>query len=145
MTDGESEEVSLLLVEDSPADVYLVEEAMRFEGLPFRIEVVEDGESAIRRIDSIDEQREGRVPTVMLLDMNVPRRTGLEVLARLRQSQRCRNIPVVMISSSDLQTERQRALELGAADYFRKPSTLDEFMELGKVVRRLHERCRAAS
>ncbi len=79
----------------------------------------------------------------MLLDMNVPRRSGLEVLARLRQSQRCKGVPVVMISSSDLQVERERALELGAADYFRKPSSLDEFMELGKVVRRLHEQCTA--
>ena len=141
--DGESEEILLLLVEDSPADVYLVEEAMRSEGLPFSIDVAEDGESAIRKIDAMDARAEIRIPTVMLLDMNVPRRTGLEVLARLRQSERCKDIPVVMISSSDLPTERQRALQLGAADYFRKPSSLDEFMELGKVVRRLHERCGA--
>lgn len=138
--------ISLLLVEDSPADIFLVKEAMRSEGLTFQMEVAEDGESAIRFLDRIDANREMAPPSLILLDINIPRRSGTEVLERLRQTDRCRRVPVVVISSSDSPADRQGALELGACEYFRKPSTLDEFMQLGQLIRRLHERkARAAA
>jgi CheY-like chemotaxis protein len=139
-----AEEISLLLVEDSPADVFLVETAMREEGLCFDLKVLEDGESAIQMIDRVDAEAE-RAPSFLLLDVNVPRKDGTQVLERVRRSPRCGKIPVVVISSSDAPADRQRALDMGATEYFRKPSTLVEFMQLGKVVRRLHEKRNAAA
>lgn len=139
MGGNESELLSLLLVEDSPADVYLVKEAIQEEGLRFQLQVVGDGEKAIQIIDRVDAGEGIAVPNLILLDMSVPRRNGIEVLQRVRSSPRCGKVPVVMISSSDSPVERKRAFELGATEYFRKPSTLTDFMQLGKLVRRLHE------
>lgn len=132
------EQLSLLVVEDSPADVFLVREAMKEEGLGCRMEVADDGEAAIRILDRVDAGAE-TVPNLLLLDVNVPRQDGNEVLERIRRSPRCGKTPVVMMSTSDVPSERQRAFDLGATEYFRKPSTLTEFMQLGKLVRRLLE------
>jgi len=134
-----TEQLWLMLVEDSPADVYLVQEAVREEGLRFDWKVAEDGEAAIKLIDMVDANSDVSVPRLLLLDLNVPRRNGIHVLEHFRQSGRCGAVPVVMISSSDSPAERNRALELGATEYFRKPSGLDEFMQLGQLVRRLVE------
>jgi len=139
---SEIERFSLLLVEDSPADVYLVRTAMVQEGLNVDLNVVEDGEQAIEIVNRVDAGRGTRAPDLMLLDINVPRRTGNEVLERIRRSPRCAHIPVLMISSSDSPAERGRAFELGANGYFRKPSSLSEFMQLGKLVRQLHDQSR---
>ncbi len=137
--------LSLLLVEDSPADVYLVREAMLQEALNVEIEVAEDGERAMQILDRVDTGQVTRAPELMLLDINVPRRTGNQVLARIRSSPRCAHIPVIMISSSDSPAERNRAFKQGATAYFRKPSSLSEFMELGKLVRELHQQFRRPS
>ncbi len=131
--------LTVLLVEDSPADVFLVKHAIAQEGLDFTLELAEDGDTAIAFIDRVDDHEVRRAPDVMLLDLNVPCRTGTEVLERVRRSPRCSGIPVVMISSSDSPEERRRAFDLGATEYFRKPSTLHEFMSLGKLVRDLHQ------
>jgi CheY-like chemotaxis protein len=132
------EHFSLLVVEDSPADVFLVKEAMKEEGLGCHVEVADDGETAIEILDRVDDGSKS-APNLLLLDINVPRQTGTEVLERLRRSPRCGTTPVVMMSTSDEPAERQRAFALGATEYFRKPSTLSEFMQLGKLVRRLLE------
>jgi len=129
----------LLLVEDSPADVYLVQEAVRQEGLDLEWGVAEDGESAIQLIELMDTEKGTSIPKLLLLDINIPRRSGNQVLEKFRNSARCRGIPVVMISSSDSAAERKRASDQGASVYFRKPSSLDEFMLLGGIVRRLIE------
>jgi CheY-like chemotaxis protein len=130
-------ELSVLLVEDSPADVFLVRRALQESGGSFHLEVADDGEKAIRILDGVDAGTGATAPDILVLDVNVPRKTGNEVLERIRKSPRCGKIPVVMISSSDSPDDRRRALELGATEYFRKPSTLAEFMQLGKLVRRL--------
>jgi CheY-like chemotaxis protein len=134
---SEAERLSLFLVEDSPADVFLVEEAMRQEGLDFKIEVAADGEMAMQMVERMDRETETPPPGVMLLDINLPRCTGDEILERVRRSPRCASVPVVVISSSDSPAERRRAFELGANAYFRKPSSLNEFLALGKLVRQL--------
>lgn len=137
MTPAPAVAVNVLLVEDSPADVYLVREAMKAEGAPFHIQVAEDGELAMEMLDRVEAEG-GPAPDVLLLDLNVPRRDGIQILERVRRSARCRDIPVVVMSSSDSPVDRQRALSLGATQYFRKPSTLDEFMQLGRLVLLVH-------
>ena len=139
------EQLSLLLVEDSPADVFLVKEAMREEGLSFNLSVASDGESAMRILDLVDAGPENAAPNLLLLDVNVPRRTGIEVLERLRRSPRCGKIPVVIISSSDSPADRRLAHDMGATEYFRKPSNLADFMKLGQLVRRLHEEAQGSA
>src|SRR5258706_15022741 len=111
--------LTLLLVEDNPADVFLVKEAMREEGLACDFQVVEDGEKAIAFMDRLDAGIE-TPPDLLLLDLNVPRRTGDEVLERIRKSSKCAKLAVVVITSSDSPHDRQRAKDLGADEYVRK-------------------------
>jgi len=128
--------VKLLVVEDSPADVFLVKEAMNLEGLSFQIEVLDDGEAAIQALNRVDDCCD-TPPSAVLVDLNIPRKDGIQVLDRLRESPRCGAIPAIVFSSSDSPADRQRALSHGASEYFRKPSGLDEFMQLGPMMRRL--------
>lgn len=125
----------ILLAEDNNADVYLVRISLRQHGIPNDLHVVKDGEEAIDFIKAADQG--GPVPGLVLLDLNLPKRTGQEILEHLRNSKRWAEVPVIVMSSSDSPSDRAKAAKLGVGDYFRKPSRLDEFMRLGDVVKRV--------
>ncbi|HEY7305539.1 MAG TPA: response regulator [Bryobacteraceae bacterium] len=127
----------ILLVEDCQADVFLVKEAIRKEGLPAQLQVLNDGEKAVRFIDQIDAGGEATCPNLLLLDLNLPRISGEDVLRRLRKSPKCGHIPVVILTSSDAPSDRERATRLGISEYFRKPSSLNEFMQVGGLIHRI--------
>jgi len=74
---------------------------------------------------------------MVILDLNLPKKPGREVLQRMRQSPRCSNATVVVVTSSDSQKDREDVATLGASAYFRKPSEYDSFMKLGDLVKRL--------
>jgi CheY-like chemotaxis protein len=76
-------------------------------------------------------------PHLFLLDLNLPKKTGGQILERVRQSPRCGQIPVVILTSSDSQRDKAQAANLNATGYFRKPSRLDDFMKLGPYIRDL--------
>jgi len=136
MRDGR---VNILLIEDAEPDVFLVREALKTAGLNFELSVLDDGEKAIEFIDRLDANHADDCPQLVLLDLNLPKRTGDQILDYMRHSQRCKDIPVVVVTSSDSPRDRAAAARLGATRYFRKPSRLDEFMQLGPIVRELVE------
>jgi CheY-like chemotaxis protein len=124
--------VKILLAEDNPADVYLIEEALREHQVPFEITVAEDGEAAIAMIVA------GKVaPDLILLDLNMPKRSGGEVLTHLREQPHCSTLPVIVLTSSDSPADREEALRLGATSYIRKPTGLDEFLQIGAAIKQL--------
>jgi CheY-like chemotaxis protein len=125
----------VLLVEDNAADANLVEEALAEAQLECALEIVRDGSKAIELIDRVDADDRQPPPDLVLLDLNLPPVGGERVLQRIRRSPRCNGIKVLIVSSSDAPSDRERAMNLGATGYFRKPSSLDEFMELGHRVR----------
>lgn len=127
----------LLLVEDNLADAYLVREAIRLHEVPLEMQIVEDGAEAIGLFDNIEADTRLACPQAVLLDLNLPKRPGVDVLRRIRQSRRCSWIPVVVITSSDSARDREATATLGADYYFRKPSTYDEFMKLGLLLRQI--------
>jgi two-component system, chemotaxis family, response regulator Rcp1 len=124
----------LLLVEDNGADVFLVEQALEFFQVPLRLEVAEDGEVACQYFEKADQDSSIPCPRVLLLDLNLPKRSGADVLEQVRKSNRCRNVPVVVLTSSDSPEDRQRAASLGADRYFRKPTSYREFLQIGAVL-----------
>jgi chemotaxis family two-component system response regulator Rcp1 len=124
-----------LLVEDNRIDVLMVEEAIELQGLPIELHVAEDGERACDFLAQADETPEAVKPDVLLLDLNLPKRSGKEVLARLRHGKACKDIPVLIITSSDTARERDELAKLGVAGYFRKPASYDDFMKLGQVLK----------
>ncbi len=130
----------ILLIEDSSADVYLVRESLTKHLKQFELQVVNDGEKAFKWIEAADSDASTQCPSLMLLDLNLPKRSGQEILQRLRQSPRCGHVPVVILTSSDSPADRAETAKLGATAYFRKPPDLEEFMQIGMVVERVLDR-----
>jgi CheY-like chemotaxis protein len=132
-----------LLAEDNPGDVFLIRRALEKHGLEAKLDVVEEGQAAIRYLDDVDADPNVPAPDVALLDLNLPRASGSRILARIRQSTRCNAIPTIIVTSSDSPLDRDSAARLGATAYFQKPGDLLGFMQLGLVVRNALENAAA--
>jgi chemotaxis family two-component system response regulator Rcp1 len=130
--------LNLLLAEDNLPDALLVREVIRLENLPLDVYAVPDGEKALEFIARSDEHEDAPHPDLLLLDLNLPKRDGFEVLKRLRESAKYGRIPVLVMTSSDAPADRARASDFGAA-YFRKPPSYGEFLRLGDVLRKMVE------
>ena len=127
----------IIVVEDNEPDVFMVREALERADLEFELQVMDDGEKAVNLVEKIDQGEAVPQPDLVLLDLNLPRKSGVQVLERLRKSPRCARTPVVILTSSDSPKDRLHAELLGATQYFQKPSRLQEFMKLGPLVREL--------
>ncbi len=127
------------IAEDNPADVYLIEEALRLHKFTYRLTTADNGEDMLNMIAGLDRDLSESCPDLFLIDLNLPRRSGDEILARLRHSSRCGKVPAIVITSSDSPQDRARARELGASFYFRKPADLERFMAIGEIVRKFLE------
>jgi DNA-binding response OmpR family regulator len=127
----------ILVVEDNEADVFLVKEAIREAGLDVKLDVARDGEQALRLFEEADLDESAPRFALVILDINLPRKQGNEVLASMRQSARCGNAPVIATSSSESPHDREAMMMLGANIYFHKPTVYDEYMKLGKLIKSL--------
>lgn len=128
--------IEVLLVEDDPGDVLMTREAFEDHKLGNRLQVVSDGEEALAYL-----RREGRFadavrPDLVLLDLNLPRRDGREVLAEIKKDPNLQHIPVVVLTTSSLHEDILRSYELHANAYVTKPVDFDKFIE---VVRQIDE------
>jgi chemotaxis family two-component system response regulator Rcp1 len=128
--------LNLLLAEDNLPDALLVREAIRMEDLPLEVHIASDGERAIDFISRAEKDPNAPFPDLLLLDLNLPKVDGFEVLRRIRGSERCKTIPVLIVTSSDSPTDRSEAAKLGAS-YFRKPVSYSEFVKIGAFLRQL--------
>jgi len=122
---------TVLLVEDSPTDVFVIKEVLGGCAVNFRVDVAQDGQEALRYLQ---DSSSGSCPALVLLDLNIPKVNGLEVLRKLRASPRCQRTPVIVVSSSRADEDRGMAEQLGANAYFQKPADLESYRELGQVV-----------
>lgn len=122
----------ILLAEDNPADVFLIRTALEEHGVKVPLEVVADGTEVFEAL-----RQEETLPVhqlkLIILDLNLPRHDGIEILQRLRDTEQLNTIPVVVLTSSDSPRDRIVASQLGATRYLRKPSNLDQFLLLGSV------------
>jgi CheY-like chemotaxis protein len=124
----------VLLIEDNLPDVMLVRHALDECGLDVALEVIYDAEEAAAYISRMGETEDAQCPDIVLLDLNVPKGDGLELLATFRTSPKCPDLPIVIMTSSDSPRDRTRATEIGATRYFRKPIDLDQYLRLGALV-----------
>jgi CheY-like chemotaxis protein len=130
--------LNILMVEDNLADALLLREAIQMEGLDLNIQPATDGEMAIAAIERAEKDPDAAPLDAVLLDLNLPRVDGFEVLRRIRSSQRFQNLPVIVITSSDSLADRREGANLGAA-YFRKRPDYDEFLKVGSAIRQFLE------
>lgn len=126
-------ENKILHVEDNPDDVMLMNLAFSRAGIGARLHVVNDGDEAIAALEN-SAQAGGAPPVCVLLDVKLPRVSGLEVLAWIRNQPRLKRLPVILLTSSSQTTDINRAYDLGANSFLVKPPDLDSLTQLVKTV-----------
>jgi CheY-like chemotaxis protein len=124
--------IEILLIEDNPADVRLTVEALKDARVPNRLHVARDGVEAMRMLKGDAVPR----PDLILLDLNLPRKNGREVLAEIKQDEALRHIPVVILTTSQAEQDAVQSYRLGANAFITKPAEIDRFFE---VIRSLEE------
>lgn len=124
-----TQSLEILIVDDSPGDVGLVEEAFRDWRLTNHLSVVEDGEDALRYLRKEPPYNYVPTPDLILLDLNLPKKDGRSVLAEIKQDERLRSIPVVVLTTSDAEQDVLRAYQLHANCYMTKPVHMDDFLK----------------
>jgi two-component system response regulator len=124
----------ILLVEDNPDDVALTLRALKKNQILNKVIVARDGSEALDFLFGTEDSPPIEMPEVILLDINMPRMSGLEVLKRIRADERTRLLPVVVLTTSDEDRDRINSYSLGANSYISKPV---EFEDFNKVVKQL--------
>jgi CheY-like chemotaxis protein len=120
--------IEVLLVEDDPGDVLLTREALSGCGIANNLTVVMDGEDAIDFLRKRAGFGDAPTPDLVLLDLNLPRRDGREVLGHIKGDPQLRRIPVVILTTSDAEVDVQAAYDLHANAYVRKPADFARFV-----------------
>jgi chemotaxis family two-component system response regulator Rcp1 len=126
----------ILLVEDNPADVLLIHQSLTEHGMKPQLFVARDGDEAIKLLEQIDNSVVP-CPELVILDINLPKKTGFEVLRSIRASVKCAKVPVAVLTSSNALRDRQQAARLGATVYLVKPNDLTEFLRIGGKLKNL--------
>lgn len=122
----------ILIAEDNEDDILLIREAFEEVNMVNRIAVVRDGEEALAYLRGKEPYRDALLPGMVLLDINMPKKTGLEVLTEVKADPRFRALPVVMLTVSERDEDIIRSFEQGACSYIRKPVTFTRFITVVK-------------
>jgi chemotaxis family two-component system response regulator Rcp1 len=130
--------VEILLVEDDAQDAQLAREGLQEWGLPCDLTVVEDGVTALAYLRGEGEYAGSLLPDLILLDLKLPKKSGLEVLAEIKADEALRQIPVIILTTSDAPDDIFDAYDLQASMYITKPSDLQEFERVMKSIHDLY-------
>jgi CheY-like chemotaxis protein len=130
-----SERPAIVLVEDSPADCYLFQEALKAHSVETDLVVFHDGEDAMSFL--LDAETNGPRPQLFVLDLNLPKVDGFTLLQHLRASVRFAQSLVIILTSSNNPADQTESLKLGATRYFRKAESVTEFLDIGREIKSL--------
>lgn len=126
--------VEILLVDDNIGDVVLTKEALKGAEFPNRVSVVRDGCEALEFLRRTGKFANASRPDLILLDINMPRKNGCEVLEEVRSDEDLRLIPIVILTSSEAEDDIRRSCELGANCFVTKPADLDEMVRVVQAI-----------
>jgi len=127
----------ILLVEDNDADVYLVRKALQTTDLRFELTVLQDGAEALAFVLREGKHCARSVPDLVVLDLNLPKADGLQVLRTIRERETFSSVPVAVLSSSASPKDRDESGKLSVDRYIQKPADLEEFLQIGQVLKEL--------
>ena len=130
MTESFVDVVDVLLVEDDPGDVLMTREAFEHHKLRNKLHVVADGVEALQFLRREGEHADAPRPGLVLLDLNLPRKDGREVLAEIKSDESLRTIPVVVLTTSEAEEDILRSYDLHANAYVTKPVDFDRFIDV---------------
>jgi two-component system, chemotaxis family, response regulator Rcp1 len=131
---GATRVCEILLVEDNPADARLTREALSESHMLNRLHHVKDGVEALQFLRCEDAFIDAPVPDVILLDLNLPRKDGRQVLSEMKQDPLLRTIPVVILTTSEAESDIMRSYELHANCYITKPVDLEKFIQIVRSI-----------
>ncbi len=126
--------IEILMVEDNPADARLTKEAFKDAKVLNNMHVVPDGEEAMMFLKKAGKYNESPRPDLILLDLNLPKKDGREVLSEIKMDQDLKRIPVVILTTSEDDKDIFTAYDLHANAYVKKPVDLDQFMKIVEAV-----------
>lgn len=126
------EPIEILLVEDNPGDIRLIQEAFKESGFSSHLNIARDGEQALAFLRQQGEYAKSPRPAFVILDLNLPRKDGREVLAEIKKEKGLRQIPVVILSTSTSAEDVLRAYDLHANCYVPKPLDIERLVQLGR-------------
>jgi two-component system response regulator len=126
---------NIFLAEDSRADAYLIELALREHGIAFELRAVFDGEEALKAVGTFGKAG-APCPDIALIDQNMPREDGGTVMRLIREHPECASIPIIIMSSTESRGDQCMVEQFGAV-FFRKPNNLPAFLELGALTKSL--------
>jgi len=129
--------LTIIMVEDSPVDIYLIRWVLKVHELSHVLEVIDNGDRAMDYVNQLTHEERRKSPTIMLLDLTLPQRDGREILRQIKSIPQGADIRVVIVTGSTNPTDRRETLAMGADAYFAKPNHLNEFMQLGDLIKHL--------
>ena len=130
MNEIEAHPIEILLVEDSPSDTELTVEALKGAKVRNHLSIVEDGVQAMEFLRRLGSYAQAPRPDLIMLDLNLPRKDGREVLAELKADEKLKTIPVVVLTTSSAEQDVLRAYNLHANCYITKPVDFNQFLEV---------------
>jgi CheY-like chemotaxis protein len=130
-----SKTFAIFVVEDNPADVYLIRQALRKAGVNFELSVIDDGAEGMSFVRNFKKSPENRRPDLAILDLNLPSNGGIEILAAIRRNNDLADVPVVIVTSSCAPLESAQAEALRISRFITKPPDLADFLQIGNVVK----------
>lgn len=133
---GTKDKPRILLVEDNPGDIRLTQEALKESELDVHLDVVSDGEQAVDFLLRKGKYGSSPRPHIILLDLNLPKKNGIEVLREIKVHDSLKKIPIVVLTTSDADHDISKAYGLGANCYILKPVDFDDF---ARVIRLIEE------
>lgn len=128
MLSGASDKLEILLVEDNPGDIRLIVETLKEGRKDYNINVVKDGEEAVNYLLKRDNHKSATTPDIILLDLKLPRKDGIEVLKEIKGDESLKSIPVIVLTSSNADDDIANAYKNHANCYITKPIDLDKFV-----------------
>jgi chemotaxis family two-component system response regulator Rcp1 len=129
----------IVVIEDNSADVFLLRRALNKQDRRFELICLADGDDALAFIRREGAYAHAAIPNLILVDLNLPRYTGEDILREIRSAKHLVGVPVCAWSSSQSRRDRDLLTEVGVVRFITKPSGLDQFMEIGKILRDLLE------
>ncbi|MGH7963017.1 MAG: response regulator [Candidatus Binatia bacterium] len=127
----------IVVIEDNPADVFLIRESLKEQGVECELSIAEDGQEAIALVRREEAADGAERLDLIVLDLNLPKYSGKEILQSIRKSPALAQVPVAILTSSDSPQDRLETSNLGANRYIRKPSSLEEFMQVGALLKEM--------
>jgi CheY-like chemotaxis protein len=134
MTQSETHPIEILLVEDSPSDTELTVEALRDFKVRNHVSIVEDGVEAMKFLRREGPYAQAPRPDLIMLDLNLPRKDGREVLAEIKADESLKTIPVVVLTTSRADQDVLRSYQLNANCYINKPVDFNQFLEVVRSI-----------